>query len=310
MPKKLKKDALLAEKTSLEALINRAKVSGDVVGKIQFVHRKEKLDDEIAQLGEHKLEDNNASLAVFFGGQPVFGSKGIATEFAGSALEQLQDIVSKTFVRSELGAIGTRGKVPLKRNSELMVTGLARGSFGFVLDEMSDQTDLQESGLSHVIDIVAKTLRDTGAQDEAKFESLIDTLDGRTLLALKEFFSNLDSNHATVRIVEGEQDFFLDAPAVHRAKIRTEATSIEEDVKTESGVLVGFLPEHKKFELRLVDGSILYGSASKEAVEQFKATNASALGKKCTISVTIKTIQPLNRPPRAVVRLQEFRSFK
>ncbi|MCK9398168.1 MAG: hypothetical protein M0Q44_21595, partial [Methylobacter sp.] len=108
-------------------------------------------------------------------------------------------MVSKTFAKSEIGQLGTRGKVPFKAQSELMVTGLARGSFGFVLDEMSEQTELEASELSLVIDKATRLLRDAAAQDEAVFESLVDELDARTLLALKDMFFNLDSNAATIR---------------------------------------------------------------------------------------------------------------
>ena len=69
------------------------------------------------------------------------------------------------------------------------------------------------------------------------------------------------------------------------------------------------MPEHRKFELADRTGKIFYGSATKEAVEQFANATDSAIGKKCLIKVTIKTVAPLNRPPREVVRLLEFLRF-
>lgn len=309
MPKKLNIDSLSSEITAVKELLSSAQQSGDIVGEMQLEHRLKELSLKFDSLKSDTIDDNSASVALFFGGQPVLGSKGIAAEFAGLALEQFQNLIAKVFASNEVGALGERGKVPFKANSELMVTGLARGSFGFVLDEMSDQTQLESSQLSQVIDKASFLLRDTAAQDEAVFEALLEELEPRTLIALKEFFSNLDSNKATIRVVEKDLDFVLDGPAIHRAKIRTEATSIEEQTSDIEGILVGFLPEHRKFELQDKAGQLYYGSATKEAVDQFVKATDTVIGKHCLIRVTIKTVAPLNRPPREIVRLLEFLRF-
>ena len=309
MPKKLNIDSLSSEITTLNELLTSARQSGDFVGEMQLEHRISELSGKLESLKENTVSDNSASVALFFGGQPVLGSRGIAAEFAGTALEQFQNLIAKIFANNEVGDLGERGKVPFKANSELMVTGLARGSFGFVLDEMSDQVQLESSQLSHVIDKAALLLRDSAAQDDAVFESILDELEPRTLIALRDLFSNLDSRKATIRVVEKELDFTLDGPSIHRAGIRTEATSIEESTTEIEGKLVGFLPEHRKFELADRTGKIFYGSATKEAVEQFANATDSAIGKKCLIKVTIKTVAPLNRPPREVVRLLELLRF-
>lgn len=309
MPKKLNIDSLSSEITAVKELLSSAQKSGDIVGEMQLEHRLKELSLKFESLKSDTIADNSASVALFFGGQPVLGSKGIAAEFAGLALEQFQNLIAKVFASNEVGALGERGKVPFKANSELMVTGLARGSFGFVLDEMSDQTQLESSQLSQVIDRASFILRDTAAQDEAVFEALLEELEPRTLIALKEFFSNLDSNKATIRVVEKDLDFVLDGPAIHRAKVRTEATSIEEQTSDIEGILVGFLPEHRKFELQDKAGQLYYGSATKEAVDQFVKATDTVIGKHCLIRVTIKTVAPLNRPPREIVRLLEFLRF-
>ena len=190
-----------------------------------------------------------------------------------------------------------------------MVTDLARGSFGFILDEMSDQSSLGESELTFIIDKVASFLKDSAAEDESVFEELIENLDPRTLLALKEIFANLDSSEATIRVVEGKNDITLDSKGIHRARLRTEATSIEEETTEISGVLEGLLPEHRKFEIRDDEGKLIYGSVAKEALEQFESSPKSVIGNKCMATVLIKTVMPLNRPPKEVYRLIKFIHF-
>jgi len=309
MPKKLTIDSLSSEITTVNELLEGAHRLGDIVGEMQLEHRLNQLTKKLENLKQNSVRDNAASVALFFGGKPVLGSKGIAAEFAGLALENFQNLIAKTFAANEVGELGARGKIPFKANSELMVTGLARGSFGFVLDEMSNQTELQESELAFIIDKVAHLIRDTAAQDDAVFESVLEDLDPRTLIALKAFFSNLDSNSATVRVVEKDFDITLDGTAVRRGRVRTEATSIEEKSTEIIGNLVGFLPEHRKFELKDESGNILYGSATKEAVEQFEREAEAAIGKRCLVKLSVKTVLPLNRPPKEIVRLIEFLRF-
>lgn len=306
MPKKLNIDSLSSEINTLNELLSSARLYDDFVGEMQLVHRISELSVKLESLREETAFDNSASVALFFGGKPVLGSKGIAAAFAGTVLEQFQNLIAKVFANNEVGDLGRRGKVPFKVNSELMVTGLARGSFGFVLDEMNDQVQLESSQLSHVIDKVALLLRDSAAQDDAVFESILEELEPRTLIALRDLFSNLDANKATMRVVEKELDFTLDGPSIHRARIRTEAITIDENATEVEGILVGFLPENRKFELADSTGKLFYGSATKESVEQFTKAADSAIGKKCLIKVTIKTVIPLNRPPTEVVRLLEF----
>ncbi len=309
MPKKLAIDSLSSEITSLKALLESAKQSDDVVGAIQFEYRIDELNEKLNKLKEESTEDNLASVALFFGGKPVLGSKGIAAKFAGTAIEQFQNLISKTFAINEIGELAKKGKVPFKEYSDLMVTGLARGSFGFVLDEMSTQTELESSQLSIIVEKVAHLIANSTSQDESVFEQMLEELDPRTLIALKDFFSNLDSNQATLRVVENDFDMSFDSYAIHRARLRTEATSIEEKTTHITGELVGFLPEHKKFEIRNNDGDLIYGSASKEAVEKFEEMNQILKNRKVIAEVTEKTVAPLNRPPKKVYRLLNFDFF-
>lgn len=306
MPKLLEIDALTAEIKSLTQLLESAVSVGDIIGEHQLSQRLERLNAKFETLNEHTTQDNSASVALFFGGQPVLGSKGIAAEFAGSVIKQFQDLISKTFAVAEVGELGERGSIPFQAQSKLMVTGLARGSFGFVMDEMSDQTELASSSLSKIIDEATRLLDGVASQDETIFDEITEHLDGRTLLSLQELFVNLDRSQATIRIVEGDRDVALDSAAVHRARIRTEAMSIDEDTSIISGVLSGFLPIGKRFEITTNEGITVRGSASDVAVEQFDRVKDHSIGFKCTAEVSIKTIKPLNRPEKEVMRLISF----
>jgi hypothetical protein len=307
MPRRLELEALEAELAALVVLLTETKELNDPIGIIQYEQRKQELEEEIRDLRD--VERHHASLALFFGGKPVFGSRGIAADFAGKALENFQEIVSKRFAKTELGAIGERGRVPLKDITTLMVTGVTQGSFGFLLDELSDQTQMFDTALKDMVMEVLYIIESTGSSDEIVFEEAAETLDPRTLIALRDFFVDLDSSAATVRLVDEVRDFSLDEAAVHRARVRTEATQIEEEDTEITGTLMGFLPEHRRFEIQIPSGETIYGSATKESTEQYSLTLQSgnpAIGKRCIAKIKERIVRPLNRPSRIIYRLLEF----
>lgn len=307
MPRKLTIDSLKAEAAGLQQLFEEATQIGDVVGEIQYKERLEEIANELAVLADS--DSNLASVAMFFSGKPVIGSRGIAADFAGKLLECYQDIVSKVFAKTEIGALGERGRVPLKQSTDLMVTGLTHGSFGFVLEELSDQVELHNTALKEVLSNVSDLLLDIGAENETVFDNASEDLDPRTLAALKEFFKNLDTAEAQVRFVEDARDFSLDEKAIHRGRVRTEAIEIDEKTEIISGSLVGFLPDHRKFEIRDAAGSMIYGTVSKEASEQFIRAvqhQSAVIGEPCEAECLVREVRPLNRPARLNYRLLGF----
>lgn len=307
MPRKLMIDSLKAEAAGLQALLAESELYGDVVGSIQY---KQRLDDIKKEL--EALKDNPnpfASVALYFSGKPVLGSRGITAEFASKALGNYQDLISKTFAKSELGSIGERGKVPLKQSTELMVTGLTHGSFGFVLDELSNQDELHDTALKEVVHSVTEMLYRVSSANEEDFEKAAEELDSRTLVTLREFFKDLDTSEATIRIVEDNSEVILDDRSIHRGRVRTEATQIEDSLEQIEGILSGFLPDHRKFELRVKSGETIYGTATREATEHFTkivSLGSPIIGKPCTVSIYVRHVRSLNREPREIYRLVEF----
>ncbi|EHS1102552.1 hypothetical protein RHA02_003535 [Vibrio cholerae] len=301
MPRKLKLNSLTSDKHAVQQLISEAIEYGDIVGELQYREKLEKLDKEISLI--KNANETNASVALFFGGEPVLGSQGILASFAGNVLENFQELVNKSFASKENGSLGERGKIPLKANSNLMITQVAKGSFGFILDEVSDQIEITETALKHTVDYVLELINASAQPDDETFEKLIESLDKRVLQSLKDFFITLDKAHSTMRLVGDEQEYSLDSNWIHRARLRTEATEIEEDEDLVYLKVLGLLPEHCKFEAVTREGNIIYGSTTRLAAEQFRS---ELIGKQVKVNLLTKSIKPLHRPERTVYKLIEF----
>jgi hypothetical protein len=307
MPRKLRIDSLNAELISVKALLAEAQEIGDPVGVIQYEERLNSITQEIESSGG--ALDTMASVAIYFGGKPVFGSRGILAEFASVAIEEFQTLISKVQAVNILGQIGERGRVPEVANTDLMITEVTKGSFGFILEELTDQIPLFDSPLKNTVDLVSEIIAKTCDVNEEYFEEILPQIDSRVLISLNKFLVNLDTNKASLRIVENDKEFTINEESAHRGRVRTETTVIEEEMTIFEGLFIGFLPDHRKFEFQLDSGEILYGTATIEATGQYSALikqNIGVINEHWRVNLEVRIIKPLNRPEKLVYKLKEF----
>lgn len=270
-PKKLRIDALRSDLASVDQMIDRSRVFRDAIGEYQFTKRREAIAAELEQLDV--VHERTGRLALFFGGGPVLGSRGVEADFAGEALHAFQELVQKKLAIEEQGEMAPRGPVANRAASQLLVTDVARGSFGFFLEEAAAGDALTDTQLKVVLDQTSNLIADIASPSSATFEAAIESVDPRTLLALRKFFDLLDTSQATIRVVDEDQEFSLQRADVTRARHRVDATEISEDETTGIAGVLFFLPQHKTFELiRDDNGETIYGKVEPNVIRQLIAT--------------------------------------
>lgn len=247
--RKLERDFVHADMAAVSGLLAQLG-DEDVMARLGLEARLEELQQTIAQLDPTK-DEPMASAALFFGGRPVIGARGIESEFAGAAVTKFQDIVAKVLAH-ETGGLGQRGIVPNKGASTLHITNIVRGSFGFLLEEVQPQQQMMmvETPLKAAVDDVTKLLDAFGEPDEEQFRSAVETIDQRVLGTAREFFDLMRQSGATLRLVAGETDRSFGVEAVGRAAERATSTTVEDSEETIRGQLAGVLPDAHQFEFR------------------------------------------------------------
>jgi hypothetical protein len=246
-PRKLERDFARADIAAVSSLLDQLG-DEDVMARFGLEARLLELQTAIAQLGEAP-EESTASAALFFGGRPVLGSRGIESEFGGAAITKFQDLVAKVLAH-ETGGLGMRGVVPNKGASTLHITNIVRGSFGFLLEEVQPQQQLMDTTLQTAVDEATRLLDAFGEPDEEQFRSAVETIDQRVLGTAREFFDLMRQSGATLRLVAGETDRSFGADAVARAAERATSTTVEDVQETIRGQLAGVLPDAHQFEFR------------------------------------------------------------
>lgn len=307
--KKLDREALLADRASIQALLASIPVE-DVLGRTSLQARLADVEEQLTRL-ERELS-TAGSVALMFGGQPVHGSRSIDAEFTAKALRTFHNLVRKKVAFAEFGSLGERGPIPRRGvGVDLAITEIVRGSMGFLLEEKPHNEELADTIVKVALDSVADLVIKTASVRSEDFEDAADTLDSRLLVSLKKFFRTLDDSGATLRIVEDERDATLDSAAVQRARERVDAMEIT-DSESDSvvGELLGLLPDSRRFEMRLRGSDeVIKGPVAAAVREPYLALiegpqpEGGIVGRHWRVRMRIREIRERNKPPRKLYYL-------
>jgi hypothetical protein len=280
--RRLEQDWLAADLAAVDDLLASAP-PGDVLGRVSLTERRDEVRTALAEVGAQK--EHEGRTALFFGGAPVIGNRGIDADFAAEALGKYQDLVTKVLALKEHGSLAAS-----RREARLHVTNVIHGSFGFELAELQGPLTLQSSPLHDAVRIVTRALIAAGKGDDDLADAA-EELDVRSFAALKEFFAVLQRAHATFRVVADEADYAFDPRDVELAAERTDASRTEEQDVPFAGEFLAVLPEARRFEFRTAEGVILRGRVADElTADDLRNMNAERANQACTAHVRVVTL--------------------
>ncbi|WP_338465941.1 hypothetical protein RXV95_10200 [Novosphingobium sp. ZN18A2] len=288
---KLKRAALQSEMTTLEALIREGE-GVDPLGSLSLQQRVEEIRQ---QLGMLEAEKHHADVTLLFYGKPVDGSRGIDAEFAGKALQSYQAALSKHMNSLTGRALGQRGPVPERKFSRMNIVDVVHGSFGFQLEEDSDEIEMFDTSLKDAVHAISKIISDIASPSDAIFERAIEDIDSRTFISVKGLIELLRNEEARFKIVEGEAEQEFDDAKIERAYQRVERTEVNENEEQISGILVGILPVARRFEFHIDGtGEVISGPVGTRLSNDFleKIENdEQVVGRPWRASVRIRTVR-------------------
>lgn len=293
MVTKIHRDSLRGEIASLRDMLARD-TGDDPLGVLSLRKRLGHLEIELEQIEDHST--NFANVALVFDGDPVRGSSAIDADFAGKALQDYQELLSK-HVAVDGGQLADRGRLPaqIRDQARMNITALVHGSFGFVLEEDSaDQLGMFETPAQKAVRSVTDLLRDVSAADGRLFDIKLDELDARIFSTLKRFVSTLHRAHSTLRVAEEQRELTLDPTSVERAFERVSQAEVEEVDEAIEGDLLGLVPVQRRFDFRRGDnGEVLQGrvdaSLSADYLERMEREGFVA-GKRWRATIRTKSV--------------------
>lgn len=303
----LERQFLQADLAQVQALLEQCSPDEDPIEHFQYAQRVQMLQGKLAEMPS-LIVSAPAGAALFFGGRPVLGSQGIKASFSSQAIDQFQKIVSQRFAAHEQGPLASKGRVPLCGETQLLVTDVVRGSFGFVLQAPEAEASANgETTLKTVVDEVAVTLSRMSSSDEALFDQAAAELDDRQIGTLQAFFKLLDSEGASLRLVEGERDFELDRAAVSRARERVEGLVIADQSEEIEGQIIGWLDYSGQFELMPYEhGDVMRGTINRDVLERVEREGINPYKQHVKATLKVRRVTVRNRSPKLAYTLIGF----
>lgn len=259
MVTKLHRDALLSEIASVEALVERSR-NRDPLGEISLQARLRSLRSQLGALDAEPA--TRANIALVFDGGPVRGSSAIDADFAGQALQDYQEMITRQVASVAAGGLGTRGPIAasIKQQAKMNITALVHGSFGFVLEENDEgQQALLESPTFTAVQAVSNLLSGVAKADDKWFEAYLPEIDIRLFASLRNFVSALHKAGSSLKLSEQGRDIRLAVPDVERAYERVSSVEVDESEETFGGELLGIVPIARRFEFRTNEGEVISG---------------------------------------------------
>lgn len=240
---------ILSERSQLLSMIEQMP-EDDVISRMSLEYRLNQLNEEIEHSNINNYSPAKATLT--FRGDPVIGTYGISSNF-GSKI-----------VRAFNGAITTIAKAisPVAENFKiepLIITGTAKGSFGFVLEEASKLQQLdfdEESIISKSLIKAYRILNSAILSDDDELSDEIDDIDEASIRKLRGFIELLLKEKATFTLNSSDFSLVIRNPQqLESINQRLSIDNIKEEIKDINVIFEGVLPNKRQCEFKIISNS-------------------------------------------------------
>lgn len=208
-------------------------------------------------------------LAATFGGEPVIDRYGIDANFGADAVGIFSDTIRLTAAAST-GELKATGEIPRTAMSQPIITGVALGSFGFVME--LPPTPLHEiSYPEQAVNQVQELLRlaKEGADDDLS-QATAD-LHPRAVIKVMELLDFMRKRRAHFAISYQDHEVRFDsATEIEVAARRLNPANVERQTREVIGTLIGVVPDILLFQLDPTEGESIHGRIGPEAGDAYQ----------------------------------------
>ena len=242
---------LLSERAELNRLLRRTRPD-EVITRDSFEHR---LHDVEAELEAYEgLSPRVVDTRLTFRGAPVAGSRGMSADFSSTALKDFNTSVQSIAASQQReNPLPLTGRIPGGSEYELMITGTTRGSFGFVLEQSSQQMALvgEATPVGAAIEQL-KTILESSVGTDEELAKAVENVDQRALKSVEDFLRKLAKKGAVCALeFQGKEFKFQDVAQLHHSADRLSQDNIKEDEVRLEGEFQGFLPKSRRAEIKV-----------------------------------------------------------
>lgn len=238
---------------------------------------KSRLDVLRERLKDAEARPHAHPLSITFRGAPVDGTRSIDATFASKAVRafvEATDMVTASLVSEHLS---DRGPLPGEKSRSLRIVDTAHGSFGFELElppaaeDAAQKLPFLPDEVDPYVEAIGTTLQllgEAATDDEDAISDLIAEIHPRAASKVRAFANVLVENNALFAVAFRNKKVRFDTDAQVKRVVESLAESdISETDETHNGTLLGVLPESRRFEARLADGSLVRGRVDRSVTD-------------------------------------------
>jgi hypothetical protein len=233
-------------------------------------------------------------LKLTFRGAPVVGSSGVFSDFATLATGRLTEAI-KAVAAGLRDALKYMGPIPGAAESKLLITGVAKGSFGFVFEVPKDAAEPEAGvfdGLNQTELAVEKVrqLMETAAtvSDDETLAEIIEEVHPRAVRKVKDFLDALSERDALCAYeFDGKVFRFTDMDQLRRGRDRLAGENIKESAEEFVGEIQGVLPKSRTIEFKIAGKEDVIRARIGPDIEDADILNRSYLHRPSTASMQV-----------------------
>ncbi|MBG2877638.1 hypothetical protein I4902_18695 [Proteus alimentorum] len=219
----------------------------NVISRMSLEYRLSQLDDEIknANINIH----SPAKAVITFKGDPVLGTVGISSAFGAKILKAFNSAITQ--VSTSLMPVTAVQKI-----EPMIITGTAKGSFGFILEEPSREgvLDFDEKSITSCsLEKTYKILSSAISGDDELLANELEAIDENSIKKIREFIDILVKEKTIFTIKNSDFSLVVRNPQqLETISYKLSVDNIKEEIKTLDVTFTGVLPNRRRCEFKLI----------------------------------------------------------
>ncbi len=205
-----------------------------------------------------------------FRGTPVLGSHGIAADFGAKAAGAFSDAFAAIAAALSYG-LREMGPIPDRDKNQLLITGIAIGSFGFEFELPAPQPSLfpEATKAQEAVETIQSLFRLTTVGSDDEVAEVIEKVHPRAVRKVHEFLELLVQQQAWCALEFDRRSFsFSDCEQIKMSSERLRDENIKEWEKSYHGEFQGVLPAGRSFEFKVSsEEGVIKGKVDKGIVD-------------------------------------------
>ena len=212
-------------------------------------------EDRMARLREELESDPPpsrwpAAARITFNGVPVSGRQGIQPHFGGTAIDVFSKFIN-SLTETQIDLLEQPDEEPRGEEPYIMITGIARGSFGFEIEESAEHHAAHLEGPSPVSTAIeqAREIMGALAGDQESLAEAIADVNNSTVSDLRAFVKLLADSRAICSLATENNVFrFTDVQQIRRGLNNLRQENVQEGNVEIQGYFQGYLPRVRRAE--------------------------------------------------------------